>query len=70
MQPSSSDTSLLPHRGECTMTIEQCIAAWLHAKAHRSESKKTAKAYQETLAQFQDLPHWRRDGREWAGEGM
>lgn len=57
MQPSSSDTSLLPHTGSRTMTLEQCIAAWIHAKAHRSESKKTAKAYQETLAHFQDLLH-------------
>jgi site-specific recombinase XerD len=57
MQPSSSDTSLRPHTGSRTMTIDQCIAAWVHAKAHRSESKKTAKAYQETLAHFQDLLH-------------
>src|SRR2546423_8100404 len=37
------------------MTLEQCTAAWLHAKAGRSESRKTATAYQETLADFRAI---------------
>ncbi len=37
------------------MTLEQCIAGWLHAKRGRSDSTKTYTAYQENLEQFRTV---------------
>jgi hypothetical protein len=34
------------------MSIEQCIVAWLHEKAERSESSKTRIAYHDTMEAF------------------
>ena len=34
------------------MSIEQCIVAWLHEKAGRSESSKTRVAYHDTMEAF------------------
>jgi integrase/recombinase XerD len=53
--PSSSTKSVLPAGKHTVMTLDQCIAAWIHAKAYRSESKKTKSAYQDTLTQFREL---------------
>src|SRR5690349_7694455 len=39
------------------MTIEQCIVAWLDAKAKRSESAKTRKAYADGLTDFRAALH-------------
>lgn len=53
--PSSSKKPILPAGKHTVMTLDQCIAAWIHAKAYRSESKKTKIAYQDTLTQFREL---------------
>jgi site-specific recombinase XerD len=49
------DTRLQISSGVIRMSLDQCIAAWIDAKANRSESAKTKKAYSDTLYQFRSL---------------
>jgi site-specific recombinase XerD len=56
MQPYQSHqiTDYLPQQKE-TMSLEQCIAAWLKAKKGRSGSAKTETAYRDGLTEFRSL---------------
>lgn len=44
--------SVIRYEPQRTMSLEQCIWAWMDAKAKRSESNKTKKAYQDALLDF------------------
>lgn len=45
-------TSLVVSSGEFRMTIDQCVIAWLHAKATRTDSEDTKKTYTFLIESF------------------